>query len=59
MTVGGTDLSAIGLGTLPTFEICLVPLRFGDVNIVGVTLSIDVLATVAAALVALRLLWRS
>jgi hypothetical protein len=59
VTVQPYDLSVIGLSQFPGIEFCAVPLRFGEVNIVGVTLSIDVLATVAAALVALRIAWRS
>jgi hypothetical protein len=53
------DLSLLGLGVLPGFQICLTPIRFGSVGILGVSISLDFLSIVLAGLLALRLLWRS
>ena len=58
-TFDPVDLSVIGLGTLPGFELCLTPIRFGSVGILGVSISLDFLSIVLAGLLALRLLWRS
>jgi len=58
-TFDPVDLSVLGLGTLPGFELCLTPIRFGSVGVLGVSISLDFLSIVLAGLLALRLLWRS
>ena len=58
VTFSPVDLSLLGLGELPGFEMCLTPIRFGSLGILGVSISLDFLSSVLAGL-ALRLLWRS
>lgn len=55
----GADLSAIGLGSIPALRVCVAPIDFGAVGILGVEIDLDLMAVILAALLSLRVLWRS
>ena len=43
----------------PGFQVCFVPILFGTINLLGLSISLDLMASAMAAMVALRILLRS
>lgn len=52
-------ISDLGVITLPGLNICMQPITFGEVGMFGITISLDLMASIMAGIMAIRIFTRS